>query len=181
MLPDVQISNVRLRLDPGQGGMPFEPLVESLTLDLSSDAFLKIVQQGIRMVGGRAPVDVELTSANLVEGGAEIVAKVKRSILKADLRARLAFSAPTGDAIRVRIAELDAPKWVPVDMVLGQAMTMAANRPGFSRVPGDDRAIDVDPAAVLLSRGIPAKLANPGAWSVSPTASVLSVDYRPRD
>jgi hypothetical protein len=170
-----------MQLDPGQGKMPFEPLVESIALDLSPEAFLKIVQQGLRMVGPRVPVDIELTSARLIDGGAEIVAKAKKSILKADLRAKLAFQSADGDAIRVRIAELDAPKWVPVDLVLGQAMTMAASKPGLSRVAGDDRAVDVDPAVVLASRGIPAKLAQPGAWTVNPTAASLSVAYGPRD
>lgn len=179
MQPDVQITNICLCLDPGQGRVPFEPLVESLSVELSSDAFAKIMRQGVRMAAGRAPVDVEIGSARLVTGGAEIVAKVKRSILKADLRARLAFESADGKAIRVRIAELDAPAWVPTAMVLEQAMAMAANRPGFSRVPGDGRAIDVDPAAVLASRGIPAKLAQPGVWSVQAAADTLAVDYRP--
>lgn len=181
MPSDVQITNVRMRLEPGTGNLPFEPLVESLAVELSPDAFLKIVQQGLRMVAGRAPVEIELVSARLIEGGAEIVAKAKKSILKADLRARLAFSAPDGSAIRVKIAELDAPKWVPVDLVLNQGMTMATNRPGFKRVAGDERAVDVDPAAVLQSQGVPAKLAQPGVWAINPTATALSVDYRPRD
>jgi hypothetical protein len=179
MQSDVQISDVRLALAPRPGRVPFEPQIESLNLALSSTAFLKIVQQGVKMAAGRAPVDVELSSARLVDGGAEIVTKVKRSILKADLRVRLAFESTGGETIRVRIAELDAPAWIPSSFVLDQAMGMAAGKPGLARVAGDDRAIDVDPAAILASRGIPASFAKPGVWSVDPKAEAVGVSYAP--
>lgn len=177
MQSDLQITDVRLRLDPRQGRVPFEPLVEQLSLDLSSDAFAKIVQAGLVLMADRLPVEVALGSARLVDGGAEIVAKVKRSILKADLRVRLEFLVHDPSTIRVRIAELDAPAWVPTQFVIENAMNVAAARPGFARVPGDERAVDVNPATVIAGRGIPLKLATPGAWSVKPTAQTLSVGY----
>lgn len=177
MQSDVQISDVRLRLDPRDGRVPFEPLVERLSLDLSSAAFETILRTGLVLMADRLPVEVALDSARLVDGGAEIVVKVKRSILKADLRVRLAFSVQDPSTIRVRIAELDAPAWVPTQFVLEQALNVAAAKPGFSRVPGDERAVDVNPATVIASRGIPLKLATPGAWSVDPTAQTLSVSY----
>jgi hypothetical protein len=177
MQPDLSISDLRLRLNPRQGRLPFEPLVESLDLQLSSDAFLKIVQTGLLMMADRLPVQVELTSARLVDGGAEIVMKVRRSILKADLRVRLAFFVRDPETIRVQIAEFDGPAWVPAQFVIDQGMNVAAARPGFSRAQDDDRAIDVSPAAVIASRGIPMKLATPGAWSVEPTAEALTVTF----
>jgi hypothetical protein len=177
MQSDLQINDVRLRLDPRQGRVPFEPLVESLSLDLSSAAFAKIVQAGLALAGDRLPVEVTMGSARLIDGGAEIVVKVKRSILKADLCARLAFSVQDPSTVRVRIADLDAPAWVPIPFVIENAMNVAAAKPGFSRVPGDERAVDVNPATVIASRGIPLKLATPGAWSINPTAETLSIAY----
>jgi hypothetical protein len=177
MQPDLTISDMRVRLNPRQGRVPFEPLVESLDVQLSSGAFAKIVQTGLVMMADRLPVQVELTNARLVDGGAEILLKVRRSILKADLRVRLAFFVHDPETIRVQIAELEGPAWVPTQFVLEQGMNVAAAQPGFSRAPDDDRAFDVSPAAVIASRGIPITLATPGAWSVSPTAETLSVTY----
>lgn len=179
MQPDVHISNVRMRLDPRHGRVPFEPLVESLFIELSASAFVKIVEQGVIKAAGRAPVDIELASARLVDGGAEIVTRVKRSILKAELKVSLTFLAHDPRTIRIRIANIDAPAWVPTQFVIDQGMNMAANRPGFSRVSGDDRAVDVNPAEILLSRGIPMKLAEPGMWTVTPTAESIGVGYQP--
>jgi hypothetical protein len=177
MQSDIQISDVRLRLDPREGRIPFQPLVEGLQLELSPDAFSKIVQIVLGLVASRLPVEVELGSARLIDGGAEIVAKVKRSILKAELRVRLALLVQNPETIRVRIDELDAPAWVPTQLVLDNAMRVAAAQPGFTRVPDDDRAVDVNPAAVIASRGIPMKLATPGFWSISATAQSLGIGY----
>lgn len=177
MQSDVHISDVRLRLDPREGRVPFEPLVERLALNLSSTAFETIVQAGLILVGGRLPVEVSLGSARLVDHGAEIVVNVKRSILKADLRVRLAFSVGSPSTVRVQIVELDAPAWVPTQFAIENAMNVLAAKPGFSRVPDDERAIDVDPATVIAGRGIPLKLASPGVWSVDATPATLGVRY----
>ena len=56
-------------------------------------------------------------------------------------------------------------------------MSVAAAKPGFTRVAGDDLAIDVNPATVIASRGVPLTLATPGAWSIDATAAVLQVAY----
>jgi hypothetical protein len=177
MQSDVVITDVQLRLQPGQGKLAFEPLVDQLALALSSDAFEKIAQTGLHMMAGRLPVEVTLSSATLTNGGAEIVAKVKKSILKADVRVRLEFAVHDPATIRVRIADLDGPAWIPTQFVIENAMTVASAKPGFSRVPGDDRAVDVNPAAVIASRGIPLKLSAPGAWSIDTDPSALSVRY----
>jgi hypothetical protein len=177
MQSDVQITDVRLQLNQGEGRIPFEPLVEHLALELSSVAFDKIVRRAIVLFSGRLPVEIEIGSARIVNGDAEVVAKVKRSILKADLRARLTFATPDAETIRVRVAELDAPAWVPTQMVLDHGLTMATDRPGISKVTGDGRAVDLKPAIVLAQYGLPVKLATPGAWSISPAASSIGVGY----
>ena len=174
---DIEITDIRLRLEPGNGRVAFQPLVERLRVGITSDAFGKIVQTGMELMAGRLPMEVELTSAQLVDGGAELVARVKKSFLKADLRVRLAFSVVDPTTVRVRIAELDGPAWIPTQFVIENAMSVAAAKPGFTRVPDDDRAIDVDPAAVIASRGIPLTLATPGAWSIDAADAALTVAY----
>jgi hypothetical protein len=177
MQSDLTVSDLQVRLLPGKGSIPIEPLVERLSLELSTAAFQKIVEQGARLAAGKLPVEIELNSARLVDGGAEIVARAKRSILKADLSAKLTFAVVDGKAIRVRVAELDAPGWVPTQMVLAHGMNVAAARPGFTKVEGDDRAIDVDPRVILTSAGLPLAIAEDGLWSLNPTASALGVSF----
>jgi len=179
MHSDIEITDVQVRLEPGQGRVAYQPLVERLAVSITSGAFSKLAQTALGVMGPRLPVDVELSSAELTEGGAEVVAKVKKSILKADLRVRLAFSIQDPATIRVRIAELDGPAWIPTQFVLENALNVAAARPGFTRVPEDDRAVDVNPAAVIASRGIPLRLASPGAWRIDPTASEITIGYGP--
>lgn len=177
MQSEIQISDVRLRLEPGQGQSPFTPLVESLFIEITSAAFKKIVEQSVMLFADRLPVEIELGSVRLVDGGAEIVTKVKRSILKAELRARLGFATQDAETIRIRVVELEAPAWVPTQFVLDHGMNYASTRPGFSRVAGDDRAIDIKPAIVLSGTGIPLELAGPGTWTIDPSANSLGVGY----
>lgn len=179
MQTDVLITDVRLRLDAGRGNIPFEPLVESLAVELSAEAFRKIVEEGIRKVGDRVPVEIELGSVRLLDGGAEIIMKVKRSILRAELRAKLAISAYDPETIRIQVAELDAPAWVPTQFVLEHGMTYAASRQGFTRADGVENSVDIDPAVVLASRGIPVKLATPGAWSIVTTPESIVTRFGP--
>jgi hypothetical protein len=177
MQPDVNISSLQIRLQPGQGRAPLEPVVERLSVDLSSEAFRKIVEQAVRMFANRLPLDVDLGTVQLIAGGAEIVTRVKRSILKADLRVRLGFSVHDGHAFRIRVSDLDAPAWVPTQLVLDQGVNYATTREGFSRVDGDNRAIDVNPEVILAATGLPMTLAQPGSWQIAPVAGSVNVSY----
>jgi hypothetical protein len=131
------------------------------------------------VIARRAPVELELASARLVESGAEVLIRVKRSILKAELRIRLSFTTPDAVTIRIKAVELDAPAWVPAQFVIDHGMTLACSRPGLARVVDDPRAIDIDPAAVLAARGLPLTLAKPGGWTIDPTAESLKIRYGP--
>jgi hypothetical protein len=177
MRTDLEITDVSLRLEPAAGRLPFIPLVESATVRISPSAFEKMVRTALTMVADRVPVELSLSSAGLLDGGAEIVARVKRSILKADVTVRLAFVAVAHDTIRVKVAGIDAPAWVPTQFVIEQGLAVVSNRPGFSRAEGESSAIDVKPAEVLARRGLPVKLAEPGRWSVDPRASQLVVSF----
>lgn len=180
MQPDIQINDLQLRLDPATGRIPFSPLVTSMHVDISQGAFEKAVRAAVVMAGDRVPVDLTLASANLVNGGAEIVARVKRSILKADVKAHLEFTAISDDTIRVRVAKIDAPAWVPTQFVIEQGMGVVAAKAGFARAADDPSALDVKPADVLARRGIPVKLAAPGSWSIDTAPDQMRVRFASR-
>lgn len=176
---ELHLSEMGIRLDEGDAQHPATPVLERFKIAIAPAAFAKIVQQAVWFAAERAPVQVDLASARLVDGGAEIVIHVKRSILKAQLRIRLGFTIPDTATIRVRAVEVDAPAWVPAQFVIDHGLTLAVARPGFSRVADDPRAIDLNPAVMLSARGLPLALGQPGAWEIDSAAGSLKIGYGP--
>lgn len=179
MNTDVTITSMRVHLLPREGRPPVEPVILEAAINLSQEGFLKIVTEGMRKAKKVAPVDLELIDAVLVDGGAQIAARVKRGLLRAELRFHLEFSVADGQAIRVRVGNVDAPAWVPVNLVLDQGMQVADGKPGIGRVAGDARAIDVDPRAMLIQLGLPLRLAEPGMWGVNARSDQVTITYAP--
>lgn len=177
MLSDITLSDVRVDLTPGAGELPFIPAVRQFSAGLSAEAFAKIVQTGILMVQNRLPVEVHYLGSQLTETGAEVTARVKRSVLKAEIRARLELSTPTPDAIRLRFAEIAGPPWVPVSMVIDKAIEKAVARPGVTRAGDDPRAVDIDPRAILDYLHLPVALAEPGAWSLTSAPDAINLAF----
>jgi hypothetical protein len=62
---------------------------------------------------------------------------------------------------------LDGPGWLPVPMVLANAIRTVAACPGFSRVPGHDRAVDFDPVTLFAGSRLLVRLATPRPCSVA--------------
>jgi len=179
MLPDVALSNLHVQLAPGSGALPFTPSIDRFSAGLSAAAFAKIVETGIGMVQSRLPVDVQFVGSRLTDLGAEVTARVKRSVLKAEIRATLELSTPGPDRIRVRFGEIAGPAWVPAGMVIEKAIEKAAARPGVTRAADDPRAVDVDPLVILKTLNLPVALAQPGAWTVTPTPEAINVSFGP--
>src|SRR4051812_4284591 len=101
MLPDISLTDLHVALAPGSGALPFTPTIAQFDAALSADAFHKVVEAGIAMVQSRLPMDVQLIETRLTDKGAEVTARAKRSVLKADIRAEIELSAPNQQAIRV--------------------------------------------------------------------------------
>lgn len=177
MLSDISLTDLRVELTPGSGDVPFIPAVHQFSAGLSAAALGKIVQAGIAMVQSRLPVDVQYAGSQLSNTGAEVTARVKRSVLKADIRAQFELSTPTPNAIRVRFANISGPAWVPAGMVIDKAIEKAVAQPGVTRATDDPRAVDVDPKAIMAAFQLPVVLAEPGAWTVNPTPESINVAF----
>lgn len=177
MTTDFRIHDLQLALKPGAGKPPFTAVVQTLRAELPPEGLDTIVREGLRAAAPKLPMDVEIRETRLVPGGLQISARAKRSLLKADLVATVHISSPDGKVIRVRLAQMDAPVWVPVKLVVDQAIQMAAARFGLRPVAGDDRAVDLDPVLLMRTAGVPMTFDDLGVWSVDATAAGLSMIF----
>ncbi len=164
---DVRLNDVEVVLEPGGSGrIPFQPLVQGLRIMLSVAALEKLAQQGVAFASTKAPVEITLTGVRIVDDTIEIDTHAGKGFLGADLSARLGLSVLDGQEIRVALVGLDAPKFIPVAPMLNKAMAKAAEVPGVRLDPASDRAVLVDPAAILAQNGLPARLAH-GVWTTN--------------
>jgi hypothetical protein len=172
---DLWISDLAVTLEPGSGQVPLEPVVHGLNLRLAPSALAKLVEQAVKAAAARAPVEVSRTDFRLVEGGAEISARAGKGFMGAELTARLAISA-AGPEVRVALQGLDAPRWLPLASFVEKGLERANRYPGVRADPDGAQAILVNPAAILLNRGVPARLA-PGSWQVAVSSAALDLAY----
>jgi hypothetical protein len=162
---DVRLNDVVATLEPGGNGkFPFQPLVQGLRVMLSVAMLEKLARQGVALASTKAPVEITLTGVRIVNDTIEIATHAGKGFLGADLSARLGLTVLDGKEIRVALVGLDAPKFIPVAPMLNKALAKAAEVPGVRLDPSSDRAVLVDPAAILAQNGLPARLA-PGSWT----------------
>jgi hypothetical protein len=174
---DVQLTDVEITLETGETGkIPFQPLVQNLRVILGQPALEKLAQQAVALAATKAPVEINLTGCRIVDGLVEISTRAGKGFLGADLTARLALSVVGGNEIRVALAGLDAPKWIPVSPMLDKAVAKAASIEGVRVDPGQPQAVLIDPAAILVHNHLPARLA-PGVWSTAVTDSGVEIGF----
>lgn len=177
MLPDIALSDLSIQLAPISGPVPFIPTIDGFSAGLSAEAFAKVVQTGMALLQSRLPVEAQYVGSQLTETGAEVTARVKKSVLKAEIRARLEVSTPTPQSIRIRFGEIAGPAWVPVGMVIEKAIEKASAQPGVRRAADDPRAVDLDPRAILSAMNVPVALAETGAWTITPSPEAVHVSF----
>jgi hypothetical protein len=173
---DIHLSDVAITLEPGNDAVPWQPLVHGLRLQLTPTALTKLAEQAVKLASARAPVEVHLTGCRLVDGGIEVSARAGKGFMGADVTARLAVSA-AGDTVRVALANLDAPRWLPTGSMIEMALGKASQIDGIRSDPQHAQAVLVNPAEMLARKGLPARLA-PGAWVVAVTPTMLDLAYR---
>ena len=174
---DVRLTDIEITLEPGgTGNIPFQPLVRSLRVTLGPPAIEKLARQAVAMAATKSPVEINLTGCRIVDDLIEISTRAGKGFLGADLIARLALSVADGKEIRVALAGLDAPKWIPVSPMLDKALAKAASVSGVRIDPDKPQAVLIDPAAILVQNGLPARLA-PGVWSTSVTEAGVEVAF----
>src|SRR5215211_7822268 len=116
---DVRLTDIEITLEPGRTGkIPFQPLVQNLRVILGQPALEKLAQQAVALAATKAPVEINLTGCRIIDSLVEISTRAGKGFLGADLTARLALSVVGGNEIRVALAGLDAPKWIPVSPML---------------------------------------------------------------
>jgi hypothetical protein len=174
---DVQLSDVEVTLEPGDSGkIPFNPLVHGLRVTLSGVVIEKLARQAVAFASTKSPVEITLTGCRILDDTIEIATHAGKGFLGADITAHLGLSVQDGKEIRVALLKLDAPKFIPVSPMLDKVMVKAAGVSGVRVDPSSDRAVLVDPAAVLAQNGLPARLA-PGVWTTQVANDVVEIAF----
>lgn len=173
-MPQLQISDFGLSLEPGPGGRP-QPLVQTLQARLTEDGLRFLAQGGIEEAARRAPVGMQLEALQVSDAGIDVKLRISKSIIKSSMGTRLVLSAPGGDVLRAELTNLEMPGWVPLDLLLDTAVKQAGG--AVQRDPGNSHALLLNPARLLSSFGVPGRFA-PGAWSVNTSAAGIDLGFR---
>jgi hypothetical protein len=147
-----------------------------LRVTLGQSALEKLARLAVALAATKSPVEITLTGCRIVNDVIEISTRAGKGFLGADLTARLALSVANGKEIRVALAGIDAPKWIPISPMLDKALAKAASVPGVRIDPEKPQAVLVDPAAILVQNGLPARLA-PGTWTTSVAEEGVEVAF----
>jgi hypothetical protein len=173
---DIQLSDVALSLEPGNDVAPLQPVVHGLRLRLTQDAVRKIAEQAVIMASARAPVQVELSNCQLVDGGVSLTARAGKGFMGADVTARVAVAAGGGNEVRVSLAGVDAPRWLPLNSLVEKVIAQTVKMPGV-RPDGTGQGVLINPAEILTQQGIPVRFV-PGSWDVSISPAAVDLGYQ---
>ena len=173
----LQLSELDIALEPGSGGQPLRPLVQGLRLHVSDQGLRELMQALVAEADRRAPLDVRLTDLMVGPEGIDLVLRIEKSILRGDLSTRLVLSAPGGEALRVELTNSNVPAWVPLEMLLEEAVKRSGG--AVRRDPAHRGALLLDPATLLARAGVPARFA-PGRWDVATSPAGIDLTFRER-
>jgi hypothetical protein len=173
--PHLELTDFDVSLERGDGRMPLQPVVQRLRVRLSPAGLAALMQSLIDEAARRAPVGLALKDIRVGPDGIFLRLRVEKSILRSDLATRLALSAPGGNVLRVALTELDMPAWIPLDLLLDEAVKRGGS--ALRRDPGDRRALLLDPAALLARFGVPGRFA-PGEWDVATSDAGIELGFR---
>ena len=168
---DLTISNLALTLVPEPGDMPFRPVVHTGEARLSNIAFVKIVRRALSEEIATPYATLTLRSCRLIDGGAEVVLRVRKSFIDSELTTRVAFSpAGNGDlratVTHMRLGILAASKF------LNLLLDSVNKYPGLRK--SGPQSIDINLSTVLQSRKIPVHL-DAGVERVEATEHMLTM------
>jgi hypothetical protein len=171
----MQFTDFDISLEPGNAQHPIRPVVQGLRARISPKGLQALMQSLVDEADRRAPVGMQLKGVRVGPGGIELFLRVAKSIFSSDLSTRLSLSAPGGNELRVELTDTDMPAWVPLDMLLDEAVKRGGD--GVRRDPGNRHALLLDPAALLARAGVPGRFA-PGLWNVTTSADGLDLTFR---
>ena len=173
-MPQLQIADVGLSLEPGPGGRP-QPLVQSLQARLTAEGLRSLAESGIEEASRRAPVGLHLEDVQVSDAGIDVRLRVSKSIIKGSMGTRLVLSAPGGEVLRAELTNLEMPAWAPLDLLLDAVVKRAGG--AVQRDSGNSRALLLNPAALLTSFGVQGRFA-PGQWSVATSSAGIDLGFR---
>jgi hypothetical protein len=170
----IQLTDFDVSLERGSAGR-LQPVVQGLRVQITAEGLRELTQGLVDEADRRAPVGLALKDVRVDANGVDLVLRIEKSIFRSDLSTRLALSAPGGDVLRVELTNVDVPAWVPLDVLLDEAVKRGGG--AVRRDPGHQRAILVDPAALLTRAGVPGRFA-PGRWDVLTSDVGLELTFR---
>lgn len=172
---DLQLTDFDVSLEPGDAAHPLRPVVRGLRMRISASGLQTLLHGLAAEADRRAPIGVRLDNVGISAEGIDLALRMQKGIFGGDLATRLVLSTPTGKELRVELTRVEAPAWVPLDMLLDEAARRGDG--AVRRDPGNNRALLLDPARLLAWAGLPARLA-PGLWRVQTSGDGLDLAFR---
>ena len=173
----MQLTDLDVSFERGAARHPLRPVVQGLRLRVSQQGLTELAQGLVDEADRRAPVGLRLLSTRASPHGIDLFLRVEKSIFGSDLSTRLELSAPGGQELRVELTDSDMPSWVPLDMLLDEAVKRGGG--AVRRDPDHRRTLFLDPAALLARGGLPGRFA-PGTWNVTTATDGLDLTFRER-
>jgi hypothetical protein len=172
-VPQIRLSNFDLSLQRGTAGR-MEPVVQGLRVQITAAGLQALAEGLVDALGRRVPVGFTIKDIRVGPDGVGIVLRVERGIVRGDLATRLVLSAPGEDLLRVELADVDVPVWVPLDVLLDEAVKRSGG--AVRRDPANRRALLLDPAALLAQFGVPGRFAA-GRWDVATSDAGIDLSF----
>ena len=172
---DVQLTDFDVALEPGGGRFAMSPVVHGLSLRISAKGVQMLAQALVDEADRRAPVGLRLKDARVADGGIDLYLRVEKGIFGSDLSTRLVLSAPGGQVLRVEIVDTGMPSWLPLDMMLDEAVKRSNG--AVQRDPQNRRALLLDPVTLMTRAGVPGRFA-PGRWDVATSPAGVALTFR---
>ena len=170
----MRLDGVELSLVPTTDGSVFNPIVHSGSVSLTHEGFVHIVRTafGERIV--LPQVTLEYISCRLIDGGAELVLRAKRSPIDQTVTTRVALTPAGNGDLRATVTYMRvgifAASWL-LDFILG----------GVERQPGlrksGPKSIDINLPVLLASQNVPVDLRG-GVERVEATERTLTITLR---
>jgi hypothetical protein len=179
---DLRITDVTMDLEKGTEKVPLAPIVYTLTANLNDVALLKSVQAVLELGKSKLPMEVDLEGAKFVPGGAEVTVNAGTGrFLRAKATAVIGITASDDDKVTVEIKEIKALGKLPIESIVGpildKGLDKATAYPGVERDSLRARTLRVDPNVLLKSQGVPLRFAQPGGWTVTTAADLLTATF----
>jgi hypothetical protein len=170
----IQLEDFEITLEPGDSRHPFRPVVHGLRLRISAEGLRQLAQALVDEADKRAPVGLKLVNARVGPQGLDLYLRVAKGIFGSDLSTRISLSAPGGEMLRAELTDTDMPAWMPLDVLLEQAVKRGGA--AVARDPDNRRALLLDPAALLALLGVPGRFA-PGRWDVATSGEGIDLSF----